>query len=55
MQLLAHHPVENSLGVRVTTKTAGAGYDPDSPLPGDDGWDISPALERSLVAYVPGR
>jgi hypothetical protein len=34
--------------------TPPAGYDPDPPLPEDDGWEFSPALERSLVAYVPG-
>ncbi len=32
--------------------TPPAGYETDPELPEDDGWDVSPALERSLTAYV---
>ncbi len=28
------------------------GYEADAPAPEDDGWDVSPRLERSLTAYV---
>ena len=28
------------------------GYEEDPPAPEDDGWDVSPRLERSPVAYV---
>ncbi len=28
------------------------GYEADPPSPEDDGWDVSPRLERSLTAYV---
>jgi hypothetical protein len=32
------------------------GYEADPPCPEDDGWDVSPRLERSLTAYAaPGR
>lgn len=30
------------------------GYDPDPPQPDNEDWDISPAFERSLLAYVDG-
>lgn len=28
------------------------GYEADPPSPQDDGWDVSPRLERSLTAYA---
>jgi hypothetical protein len=28
------------------------GYEEDPPGPEDDGWDVSPRLERSLTAYA---
>jgi hypothetical protein len=28
------------------------GYEADPPPPEDDGWDVSPRLERSLTAYA---